>query len=118
MVKEATLEAQFTAEELAALLDPQETDSSPEDDPYLRFSIRNFISLLGCAQEKYEEIRQNYLDLHPNAPVLSYDQVKRRLRNVTGIVTWEDHMCVNTCVAFTGPFAELEHCPNPKCAEP
>ena len=27
-------------------------------------------------------------------------------------------MCVNTCVAFTGPFAELEHCPNPKCAEP
>ena len=118
MVKEATLEFQFGVEELAALCDPRENTSILEDDPYLKFSIRNFISLFGCAQDRYEDVRQNYLDLHPNAPVLSYDQVKRRLRNITGIVTWQHDMYVNTCVVFTGPFKDLESCPNLKCAEP
>ena len=76
MVQEATLESQFSPEELAALWDPQETDSIPEDDPYLKFSIRNFIDLLGCAQDKYSAVHENYLELHPDAPVLSCDQVK------------------------------------------
>ena len=76
MVKDATLESQFSPEELAALRDPQENDSTPEDDPYLKFSIRNFIDLLGCARDKYSAVRENYLELHPDAPVLSYDQVK------------------------------------------
>ena len=118
MVREATLESQFGNEELVALRDPQQNESNPEDDPYLRYSIRNFIDLLGCAQDKYTALRQNHLELNPDAPILSYDQVKRRARNLSGIVTWEHHMCVHTCVAFTGPFAGLEYCPRPDCGEP
>ena len=76
MVREATLESQFSVEELETLRDPRENGSSPEDDPYLRYSIRNFIDLLGCAQEKYAAVRQNHLELDLDAPVLSYDQVK------------------------------------------
>jgi len=49
MVREATLDSQFSTEELSAFRDPQENDSNPEDDRYLRYSIRNFIDLLGCA---------------------------------------------------------------------
>ena len=118
MVKEATLESQFSPEELEILRDPREHDSSPEDDPYLKYSIRNFIDLLGCAQDRYTAVRQNHLELNPDAPVLSYDQVKRRARNLSGVITWEHHMCVRGCVGFTGPFADLDHCPNPKCGEP
>jgi hypothetical protein len=27
-------------------------------------------------------------------------------------------MCVNSCVGFTGPFENLEQCPQPRCREP
>ena len=37
-------------------------------------------------------------------------------RNLSGVITWEHHMCVNTCVGFTSPFANLNQCP--KCGEP
>ena len=63
-------------------------------------------------------MRDNYLELHPGAPVLSYDQVKRRLRNLSGIITWEHDMCVDSHIAFTGPYAKLERCPHPDCGEP
>ncbi|KAF9646787.1 hypothetical protein BDM02DRAFT_3079779, partial [Thelephora ganbajun] len=44
--------------------------------------------------------------------------VKRRVQNLSGIVTWEHHMCVCGCVGFTGPLADLEYCPHPNCGEP
>jgi len=63
MVKDATLESQFTAEELATLCDPQGHSSTPEDDRYLKHSIQNFIDLLGCAQDKYTAVRENLREL-------------------------------------------------------
>ena len=118
MVRDATLESQFTAEELATLCDPQGHDSTPEDDRYLKFSIQNFIDLLGCAQDKYTAVRENLRELDPGIPTLSYDQVKRRVRNLSGLITWEHHMCVDGCIGFTGPFADLEYCPSPGCGKP
>ena len=116
MVRAATLESQSTAEELAALRDPQEhTESSPEDNPYFRCSVRNFIDLLGSSQDTYARICQNLLELFPDTPMLSYDQVKRRVRKLSGVVTWEHHMCVHGCIGFTGPFSDLETCP--ECGE-
>jgi len=100
------------------LCDPQEHDSTPEDDRYLKYSIQNFIDLLGCAQDKYTAVRENLRELDPSIPTLSYDQVKRRVRNLSGLITWEHHMCVDGCIGFTGPFADLEHCPSPGCGEP
>ena len=47
--------------------------------------------------------------------MLSYDQVKRRVWRLSGVVTWEHHMCVKGSIGFTGPFAELEACPT--CGE-
>jgi len=118
MVRNATLDSQFSPEELDVLRNPWAHESSPEDDPYLKFSIQNFINLLGCAQDRYAAMRENYLGLHPGAPVLLYDQVKRRARNLSGIITWEHDMCVRGCVGFTGPFTDLGHCPHPDCGEP
>ncbi|KAI0082985.1 hypothetical protein BDY19DRAFT_987990 [Irpex rosettiformis] len=42
---------------------------------------------------------------------LSYSQVKRKVTEITGITPIYTDMCIDTCVAFTGPFAELERCP-------
>jgi hypothetical protein len=48
--------------------------------------------------------------------MLSYDQAKRRVSNLSGVVSWKHHMCVDSCVGFTGPFANLEACP--RCFQP
>jgi hypothetical protein len=116
MVRDATLESQFTDEELANLHDPRWHDSTPGDDRYLKHSIQNFIDLLGCAQDKYTAVRENLRELDPTIPTLSYDQVRRRVRNLSGLITWEHHMCVDGCLAFTGPFVDLDNCPD--CGEP
>ena len=47
---------------------------------------------------------------------LSFDQVKRRIRWLSGVVPLEHDMCTNLCVAYTGPYSDLESCP--RCSEP
>ena len=115
MVKEATLTNQFSPEDLAEFLDPQEHASVPSDDPVLRFSLRNFISCMDASQRTYEEVCRNAQELVPDLEPLSFYQVQRRARDLSGIVTWEHHMCFNSCIGFTGPFAALEVCPS--CGE-
>ena len=116
MIKESTLASQFEPEELSDLLNPREHESTPSDDPILKLSLLNFISFMGSPQSVYEAARQNLHNTYPDIETLSYYQVERRARNLSGVITWEHHMCVDSCTGFTGPFANLEHCP--KCGEP
>ena len=115
MVKNSTLASQFDPEELAELLDPQGHTSTPSDDPILKLSLMNFISFMGSSQATYEAARQNVQACYPDIEILSHYQVERRARNLSGVITWEHHMCVKSCLGFTGPFANLEHCPD--CGE-
>ena len=46
---------------------------------------------------------------------MSYDQVKRQLQWLSGVVPIEYDMCPNTCIAYTGPRAPLESCPRSGC---
>ena len=116
LVKKATLASQFSPDELTDFLDPQEHESAPPDDPNLRLSLLNFISLMGSSQDTYEVIRRNTQECLPGAELLSYFQVERRTRNLTGLVFWEHHMCVRSCVGFMGPYLNMDHCP--RCGEP
>ena len=111
MVKDATLASQFDPEELAELLEPQEHESTPPDDPNLKLSLLNYISFMGCSQDMYEAARQNARWCFPDIEILSHYRVERRARNLSGVITWEHHMCIESCVGFTGPFAALESCP-------
>ena len=110
MVKEATLASQFDTEDLAEFLEPSEHTSTPSDDLSLKLSLLNFISLMGYPQDTYEATRRNIQNCHPDIELLSLYQVERRARDLSGVVTWEHHMCVNSCVGFTGPFANSERC--------
>jgi hypothetical protein len=115
LVKAATLSSQFSPEELGEFLDPQEHDSTPPDDPNLKLSLLNFISLMGSSRETYEAIRQNTQQICPGIELLSHFRVERCTRKLTGLVFWEHHMCVKSCVGFTGPYADMESCP--RCGE-
>jgi hypothetical protein len=118
MVEDATLESQFSPTELRAFRKPQENHSSPSDDLHLRLSVLFFIASLDHreSQNAYSAAQMNIKDCYPGSRMLSYDQVKRRVSDFSGLVTWKDHMCVDSCVGFTGPFADLEECP--RCHEP
>ena len=42
--------------------------------------------------------------------------VKKYVADITGVCTISDDMCINSCHAFTGPFADLKNCK--LCNEP
>ena len=115
MLKESTLASQFDPGELADFLNPEEHSSTPSEDPALRLSLLNFISLIGSSNKAYEAIRQNIQACFPDIEVLSHYQAERRARDLSGVITWEHHMCIKSCVGFTGPYSNLERCP--KCGQ-
>ena len=112
MARESTLESQFTPAELRAFKNPQEIRSSPSDNPDLHFSLRFYISSLNhnSSQKAYADALLDVQERYPDSKMLSYDQVKRRVSDLSGVVTWKHDMCFNSCVAFTGPFGTLEVC--------
>ena len=118
MAKAATLASQFDPSELLAFRNPQENQFSPSDDQDLHLSIDFYISSLDHSQSQkaYAKSRSNILRHFPASNMLSYDQVKRRVSDLSGIVTWKHDMCFNSCIGFTGPFGELVDCPY--CHEP
>jgi hypothetical protein len=45
-----------------------------------------------------------------------YYKVKQLVSDLTGIESLVCDMCINSCLAYTGPFSELDTCPI--CSEP
>jgi hypothetical protein len=85
-------------------------------DPILRLSIDIYLAVGNASQETYNSVRNALMRYNPAEPLLSYDIVKRRITEISGVTAIQEDMCVNTCIAFTGPFSELDICP--ECAEP
>ena len=83
------------------------------DDPDLRLSISFYISSLDHSQSQkaYSSSRAHIQEHFPECKILSYAQVKRRVSDLSGVVTWKRDMCVDSCVGFTGPFKDMEKCP-------
>lgn len=111
MVEEATLASQFDPEELAEFLNPPEHRSTLPDDPAFKLSLLNYLAFMGSSQETYNVAHQNTHTCYPNIKLLSYYQIEQRVQKLSGIITWEHHMCVNSCVGFIGPYTDLECCP-------
>ncbi|CDO76955.1 hypothetical protein BN946_scf184685.g1, partial [Trametes cinnabarina] len=86
------------------------------DDPNVLMSIELYVTLSNTSQHYYEDVRQLFMKHKPDAELLSYHQVKRRVEMLTGIVPIINDMCIDSCVGFTGPYANLDKCP--KCRQP
>ncbi|KAG6864055.1 hypothetical protein C0991_000548 [Blastosporella zonata] len=53
---------------------------------------------------------------HPEDDLLSFDQLKRTIRQLTGITPIINDLCLNSCLAYTGPLANKEICH--RCGQP
>ena len=82
-----------TIEEIRnASLDAQFEEELDIDDRYLRLSLDMYLILADISQEMYRELVAACLRCHPEAKgrLLSFDQIKRRVKNLTGIVPIHD----------------------------
>lgn len=108
--------SQLEPDDLDRLWNPSRESLDLTEDPDLCLSIDLFLAVGNASQETYNSARAAILRRHPNDNVLSYDQVKRCIKNITGIIPVLHDMCINSCHAFTGPFEHLEVCSI--CSEP
>ena len=74
-------------------------------------SLRGFLSSTTASQSTYNDWRDLLLECYPDDPFLSFDQMKRRVQQLSGVVPIYHDMCQDTCVGFTGPFTDCERCP-------
>jgi hypothetical protein len=84
-------------------------------NPDLHLSIDLFLAVSNSSEETYTSVREAVLRRFPDVELLSLDQVKRRVAELSGVVPIVSHMCINTCLAFVGPFAQYDACPT--CGE-
>ena len=103
--------SQWTEDELNSFFNPPRELWSL-DDPQLRLSFKTYLSLSAHSSEvTYNAMRSNIQECYPESTMLSFDQVRNRLKTITGVLPLHFDMCVNTCLAYTGPFAPLTECP-------
>ncbi|KAJ7289478.1 hypothetical protein C8J57DRAFT_1493916 [Mycena rebaudengoi] len=92
----------------------------PKEPPTLtsdeRLSIDLYLSISNASVETYDSVRTAILRRHPDDEILSYYRVKNLVSDLSGVTSIVRDMCINSCHAFTGPFADAEHCTT--CAEP
>ncbi|KAL6303322.1 hypothetical protein BKA93DRAFT_735348, partial [Sparassis latifolia] len=115
ILKEATLEnSGLDTETINRLRHPIEAPLDI-DDPDMLLSLEVFLSVTNASQDTYTSVCTAILRRYPDNTICTFDQVKRKVAELSGVVPLIHHMCVNTCIAYTGPFTELENCP--KCGE-
>ena len=111
LIRVAVLEGSgMQDDDIVSLREPGPDRELLNPSPLLR-SVRHFVNNDQSSREHYETLRKIELLHNPGDPMLSFDQVKCRIRWLSGVVPLEHDMCTNSCVAYTGPYSDLEKCP-------
>ena len=85
-------------------------------DPDLRFSLDLYMSCMNASEATYDGVRKSINRQFPETKILSHYLAKKLVSDISGVVYINDDMCINSCHAFTGPFADLDACT--VCSEP
>ena len=82
----------------------------PAIDADLRMCIEVFLGTTNGSQSTYETVCRAIRRCSPEIQTLSYEQMRRKLIDLTGVIPVMTDMCFDLCVAFMGPFSELHTC--------
>ena len=80
-------------------------------DEHFVKALQLFLSTTNASRTTYDNIRAGMLRCYPNDPFLSFWQVKQRVEQLSGVVPIFSDMCPDTCIGFTGPLDDCDHCP-------
>lgn len=98
------------------LQNPPQRPLELDNDPDLLYSLEVFLAVGNASQATYEAVCRAGLRCFSGVKILTYEQVKCRLADITGIHSIKHHICVNHCLTFMGPFKDDETCR--RCGEP
>ncbi len=116
-VENATLATDFIdAATLERLRHPPEgmLDLHTDENYILRLSLDTYASLDNASGAQYDRFRDTVLR-QQHIHLLTYEQVKARAAELSGVLPILVDMCPNSCLAYTGPYADCIRCP--KCHE-
>ncbi|KAG1824881.1 uncharacterized protein BJ212DRAFT_1476169 [Suillus subaureus] len=85
------------------------------NSPGVHQSISMYLALEHASQDAYNCIRRatarNFGGADGVDNLLSFYNVKKLITQYTGVESIEHDMCPKSCLAFTGPYADLDQCP-------
>ena len=103
-------------EDLEHLWNPLDHELTLDDTSNLHLTLKLFIANINSPVEVYNANRAAILRCHPNDNIFTHNLAKHFVRHLTGVVHLIHDMCINKCIAYTGPYQDLERCP--LCNEP
>lgn len=118
-LKTASLDDEYCSLDPDALhwmRNPSTVSVDINDNPAWCLGLDLYMSMTNAAQDAYNSVRNAILQCYPEDDVPTYDQIKKYVTDLSGVYSIEDDMCINSCLAFTGPFKHLQKCP--ECDEP
>jgi hypothetical protein len=102
---------QMDEEDLERLRKPPTHEINLESEPDLWLTLDLFLANYTSLVDVYNQNRKAMLWRHPEDEVYTYNQAKHLVRHLSGIMPLAHDMCINTCIAYIGPFSNLETCP-------
>lgn len=103
----------LSEEAVFRLRNPPRGLSTPLDAD-LRLALELYLN--NPSEATYNVNRASFQRHSPHIDLPSYYRTTRLVSEITGIDSVVHHMCIKSCVAYTGPFLDLEACP--MCSEP
>lgn len=86
------------------------------DDPDLRLSLDIFLAIGNASEDTYSSVCIALRRRYPECNLLSFYKVKQYVAELSGITSVERDMCINSCMAYTGPLSAEKFCKF--CGEP
>ena len=74
-----------------------------------RLAIELF--LVNPSEDTYQSNRLVFLHRYPDTNLPTYYRTSQLVAELTGVESIVRDMCVNSCIAYTGPFRDLDTCP-------
>ncbi len=115
-IQSATLDMDKLDKDVLHRLRNPDTEPVDISDPDLRLSLDLLTACSNASEAVYNGVRKAILRHCPDMNVLSYYMAKKQVSEISGVESILDDMCINSCMAFVGPWAGLQECP--KCSEP
>ena len=80
-------------------------------DPDLRQSLDFYLATELASQDTYKKSVAAVQQQNPEHELFSLHGIEQKIADLSGVVPVAHNMCINSCTAFTGPYAELDSCP-------
>jgi hypothetical protein len=80
-------------------------------DKDLRLCLDIFLAMTSGSEEAYMNILAAFKCHSAEVVILLHAQIKLCIQELIGILPIMTDMCVNSCIAFTGPFGNHTICP-------